>query len=800
MMWALVAAAFAVQFVGAQWPMLTLMRGLAGTCVWMLLFSHKEYFGYRRSNAAWIGAGFVGCCQWGPEIECIICSLVFGLFTFFWQLDDQLCLPDDIFLREQLSADTTQQSVELKGTGTRDTTPIRRLRSHADKLQKTHACCPDCDTIVKILDRGERLFRDNPLCATRVLRKNGTFGKYISRSYGEVLQDVRKLEQNLNGKLTGGKLGLFSKNCEEVAISMFGGLRLGLAIVPLYDSLGPEAIRHIVNHAELDTICTSEQNLEIVLRLLSPPSTNADDMDAICYDLRTIYVFKDHTVVQSSVNRGPRRFRGVDIIPFEQLLKEKSDDNEKYREKLVHPSDTSFILYTSGTTGVPKGVVLTHETLIASAAGLVTTVIVNETDVHLSYLPLAHAFEIAVIIAGVIRGGSVGWYHGNVKELTDDAVALRPTMFIGVPRVFQRVQQVVQQKFALKPTLIRKLCYHAVHTQIQSVRETGKRNWLYDLLVFSQVKRALGGRVRIMCTGSAPLAPSIQEFIKVCFDVPVVEGYGATETSGVSHAMLGGIGGNFDTTVGHVGPPLACSEYRLRSVPEMGYTIQDLGGPRGEIEVRGVNIFKGYYKDEEKTVQALTKDGWLKTGDVGRINKNGTLSIIDRIKNVFKTSLGEFIASERIETILLQCPVVGQIYVYGSAYESKLVAIVVPDPLELIPRLRKGAIPTIREADIPVLSTDLDSWLGPFEALCCSDHYGSLIREYILCEMDKVSKVAELKGFEYVKAIHVEAKLNKLMQVFSVENGLLTPTFKLKRHKIRKDFEKQLEALYAQLE
>lgn len=754
--------------------------------------------------------------------EGVAISLVLAVITWFVCLGDELVLPGDNFLKDQLENDEVQQSVEVDSDeASNTTTRPRRQIGFEEELVRNHKDCGDkCRTVRAAIDRANILFATNKLCATRIVHDDGSYGPYMSRTYGEFLADVAVCERKLGGRRKLARIGLFAKNCEEYALAMFAALHSGIVVVPLYATLGSQAIRHIVKHAELTTVCVSEENLEMVLRLKATASAEPDNESSRCESLERVYVFKDRTIPELSpdhVHRGPRNFMGIEILPFEVLLREGGDSDEEdkqseaqvsggekkvpradsFVQEHVDEDDMAFILYTSGTTGDPKGVMLTHGGMIACAAALCTTVVVNEDDVHLSYLPLAHAFEIAVVLAGIMRGGSVGFYHGNVKELIDDAVALRPTLFIGVPRVFQRVQQVILQKFQLKPALIRRICYHALRQQIMNTRE-GNRNWIWDMLVFNQVKAALGGRVRLMCSGSAPLAPSVMEFVRVCFNVPLVEGYGLTETHGVCSAMYGGVGGKFDLNVGHVGPPLPCSEIKLESVPELGYTIDDEAGPRGEVLVRGPNIFKGYYKNEELTKEVKI-DGWFHTGDIGRVNPNGTLTIIDRKKNMFKLSQGEYVAAEKLEILLQSVPVVGQIFVYGNSYESVLVAIVVPDPQELLPRLKRGAVPEIPVSALPVLSPKLDLWLEPYHKLCTDPTYGPLINQYILQEITTVCQIQELAKFEYPRAIYVESKLNHLLQGFSEANDMLTPTFKTKRANIYKAYKDIIDGMYHDL-
>lgn len=253
-------------------------------------------------------------------------------------------------------------------------------------------------------------------------------------------------------------------------------------------------------------------------------------------------------------------------------------------------------------------------------------------------------------------------------------------------------------------------------------------------------------------------------------------GYGQTEGSAAATISLP----DDVSTVGHVGGPTGVVEIALYDVPEMGYLHTDTshrGIPcqgRGEICLRGPNVFKGYYKDEEKTRETVDDEGWLHSGDVGLWRLNGALQIIDRKKNIFKLSQGEYVAPEKIENILMRSAFIAQCFVYGDSLQSSLVAIVVPD---------EDVVRGWAETNAPTLSK------GTFDALCKSD----LLKSVVLSDIKELSTKSMLHSFEVVKAIHLEST------PFSVENDLMTPTFKLKRQKIRDMHEKDIANMYAEI-
>jgi long-chain acyl-CoA synthetase len=220
---------------------------------------------------------------------------------------------------------------------------------------------------------------------------------------------------------------------------------------------------------------------------------------------------------------------------------------------------------------------------------------------------------------------------------------------------------------------------------------------------------------------------------------------------------------------GGVGPTMTCCEMKLVDIPDMNYFSTDKPHPRGEICARGPNIFVGYYKAEDKTRECLEPNGWFHTGDVGRLQPDGTVAIIDRKKNIFKLAQGEYVAAEKIENVYGRSPFVAQCFVYGDSLKSCLVAIVVPDP-EVV---AKWAADAKQPNDLP--------------ALC----RGAALQKAVFDSMASIGKEAGLKGFELAKAIKLEA------EPFSVDNGLLTPTFKLKRPQLKERFEPDIRALYA---
>lgn len=317
--------------------------------------------------------------------------------------------------------------------------------------------------------------------------------------------------------------------------------------------------------------------------------------------------------------------------------------------------------------------------------------------------------------------------------------------------------------------IVRPLIAYAFKQQTLACRQ-GKRIELWDKLVFKKIQEAIGGRVRLMCVGSAALSSNIKEFMHVCINAPMIEGYGLTECHAIALVTKNG----HEYPYGHTGAPVCDCEIKLRSIPELDYTIDDKPCPRGEVMIKGCNVFKGYYKDEEATKKQIDENGWLHSGDIGRWNKNGTITIIDRIGNIVKLSQGEYVCVETVESIYKCNEIISQIYIHGSAKNRFLVAIICPNKKHLIAFAKENKFNTF-----------------DYDELCENKELISLL----LKELDKFGRSKGLLGYEIIKNIYLESYEDG----FTVDNGLITPTFKLKRKEIKSKYEDVIQKLYDDL-
>lgn len=396
----------------------------------------------------------------------------------------------------------------------------------------------------------------------------------------------------------------------------------------------------------------------------------------------------------------------------------------------------------------------------------------SDADGVFSYLPLAHGYETAVELALMVVGARISYYSGSLRNLVDDLHFAKPTLFIAVPRVLQRVQQIVLNSFQEQSWLKRAIIQLALWRQTLAWRR-GRRLRLYDWLVFDKVKQALGGSLRCLASGAAPLSGELSEFLQVCFGVPILEGYGLTETGAACSLTI-----NNNVRVYYsVGAPLLGHEIRLQSLPDMGYTTDDTPCPRGEVLVRGPSMFSGYYRNEELTREAVDEEGWFHTGDIGQFNKDGSLSIIDRKKSMLKLSQGEYVATEAVEAVYSECNWVSQIFIYGNSYENTLVAIAAPNGDTVLPFAASLGV-DVKENGLVKASAD------------------PRVVEEVRKELNAYGKRMGLKGFEMIRSLYLDGDTDAMGQIFTVKNGLMTPTFKLKRKDCYEKYKDTIKTLY----
>jgi len=640
--------------------------------------------------------------------------------------------------------------------------PIHRSALYPDKLLTLVEGQPEVVTMYHNFQQGVKTAGDGPCLGFRPI-VNDVAGPYQWYSYSEVSEKAAAFGAGLlKEKLlptvdTFRPLALFCKNRPEWVIAEQGLYMYSGSTVPMYDTLGVETAIHVLNQTQPAAVLTTEAE---TLQLLQW-------MKEKCRSVKAVI---QCTPITDAVRQKCAEAKLV-IYDFEQIL----DIGRKNPTKLEIPSPDSIatFCYTSGTTGLGKGAMLSHRGFVATVAGAKAHGIkVCKGDTFLSYLPLAHVYERYVMGVMLNQGAAIGFYQGNVLKITEDLAALRPHIFISVPRLLNRVYDKVMAGAAESP--IKKMLFNAGLEAKAAGRANGTvSHFFWDNLVFNKVARRLGlDRCRIMISGSAPLAPHVMDFFRSVVSIVVLEGYGLTETTACTT-----IGSLDDLTSGHIGPPTPAVEMKLVAVEDMNYLPTDtMHGDmpcagRGELYIRGACVMMGYYKMPKETSEALGQDGWLATGDIGVWLPNGNMKIVDRKKNMFKLSQGEYVVPDKIETVYTQDNFIAQAFVYGDSFQSEVVAVFVPD--------KEYAKKWIKETGSKVT----------LDGITKDDQFIKAVKTSI----DATGKAGNLKGFEKVKQFVL------IPEPFTVENNLLTPTFKLKRNEAKAMFLTEIQNMYSKI-
>ncbi|GMR60431.1 hypothetical protein PMAYCL1PPCAC_30626, partial [Pristionchus mayeri] len=613
----------------------------------------------------------------------------------------------------------------------------------------------ECQSLYDVFARSARVN-----AAKDCLGERTNDGPYEFQDYATVHRKARAFGSALVGKLrvkpaNSSNIGIYSKNCSGWFISALGAISQSIATVPLYDTLGADTAEFIVNQCEIEVIVVD--NAEKTRKLI--------DISRRMPTLKHIVVILETEATDELVDSG--RKAGIAVHRFSEVIAE--GHLHPLPETKPKGEDVYIISYTSGTTGMPKGVMLTHRNVMASC--LIAFEYTCETfapgyfgkdEVLLSFLPLSHMMEQGCHWLIMHFGGSIGYFRGDILKLGEDMQTLQPTFFPVVPRLLNRMYDGVMAKVNGANFIVGALFNLARWAKLIDL-ENGyiQHDSLWDKIVFRKIRAAVGGRVKLIMTGSAPIADEVMQTMRVSFGCFLAEIYGLTECSAVATVTWAA-----DARSGHCGGPCACTSIKLVDVPEMNYFAAE---GKGEVLLKGPAVTKGYYKEPTKTAELFDEDGYMHTGDIGWMRPDGTLRLIDRKKHIFKLAQGEYVAPEKIEAMYTRVESVLQVFVDGDSLERWLIAVVVPDP-EVIGRWDERKNGTKRSVE------DI-----------CADPKAV---EFVLDQLSACGKANKLNSIEQVKKVILEA------EPFTIENGLLTPTLKSKRPALRMKYKKAMSKIY----
>ncbi|XP_056296526.1 long-chain-fatty-acid--CoA ligase 3a [Pseudoliparis swirei] len=667
---------------------------------------------------------------------------------------------------------------------------------------------PGVDTLDKVFEYAATRFPHRDCLGTRELvseedehQGNGkvfkkvVLGEYRWLSYQEVLAAASRLGSGLAalGQRPKHNVAIFCETRAEWIVAAQACFMHNFPLVTLYSTLGGPAIAHGLNETQVTHIFTSRELLETRLK-------------AILYEVPRL---QHIIVVDDTPTSWPGYPRGISVHNMAAVQKLGArPENASRGRKPPLPSDIAVIMYTSGSTGVPKGVVISHSNIIAGITGMAERIPnLSEEDTYIGYLPLAHVLELSAELVSVAHGCRIG--YSSPQTLADqstkikkgskgDTSALRPTLMAAVPEIMDRIYKNVMTKVEEMNCVQRTLFTLAYNYKLEQLAK-GNSTPLCDRLVFGKVRSLLGGRMRVLLSGGAPLSAATQRFMNVCLCCPVGQGYGLTETCGA-----GTISEMWDYSTGRVGGPLVCCEIKLKDWLEGGYRKTDKPHPRGEILIGGPNVTMGYYNNQERNQERnqeknqeknqernqersqernqeknqernqedffTDEDGqrWFCTGDVGEFHGDGCLKIIDRKKDLVKLQAGEYVSLGKVESMLKNCPLVDNICAYANSDEAYVIGFVVPNQKQLLALAEQYGI------------------RGPCEELCGS----AAMEELVLKVLTETATAAQLERFETPRKICLSP------DPWTPETGLVTDAFKLKRKELKTRYQDDIERMY----
>jgi long-chain acyl-CoA synthetase len=568
-------------------------------------------------------------------------------------------------------------------------------------------------------------------------------GAWKDISTDEFAKSVRSLLRGLEslGVRRGDRVAILSENRPEWTVFDHASLNLGAVVVPIYPTLLTDQVRFILENSQSGVLFVSKEA----------------QMAKVLPVLGSLPALRHLVVLEPPARSLPPQATSWSALLRDGEALDRSDPGRfEAARAAVGPGDLASILYTSGTTGTPKGVMLTHANFASNVNATLAVIPFTSQDVALSLLPLTHVFERMVEFVYLTAGATIA-YAESIEAVPQNIPEIRPTVVACVPRLFEKMHARIMATVRASSPVRRQIFGLALKVGRARARALLDSRTaplpirllhpVTDRLVFAKVREKMGGRLRFFVSGSAPLAVEIAEFFHAA-GIRVLEGYGLTETSPVVAVNT------LDRArLGTVGPIVPGVEVKI--------------APDGEILVRGPNVMKGYFRNEEATAEAI-RDGWFATGDIGLLDDGGFLRITDRKKEILKTSGGKMVAPQPLENLLKTDPFISQAVLIGDRRRF-ISALIVPNPELLASYALRKQIPLTRVEDLIRHPQVIDLFRRRIEA-----------------------KMAGLPSYETVK------KFSLLSKDLTQDAGELTPTLKVKRRVIELEFADLIESMYAE--
>ncbi|KAK4154762.1 hypothetical protein C8A00DRAFT_32430 [Chaetomidium leptoderma] len=640
---------------------------------------------------------------------------------------------------------------------------------------------PDVNTTFDLLKRSAERYGNEPAVGSRKLihthkekkkvpkvvdgqttevEKEWTYyelSDYSYMTYQEYFAQVLQIGAGLRklGLSPKDRLHIFATTSPQWLAMAHACSSQSMTIVTAYDTLGESGVEHSLVQSKANAMFVDPH----LFKTIKNPLKKADSVKTLIYNEQSHLSISDSDLEQFKSSHP-----GLTVLSFEEL---RALGEENPTEPVPPgPEETYCIMYTSGSTGPPKGVPVSHAGFVAAVAGLYTVMeeAVTHREYVLAYLPLAHIFELVLENLVVFVGATLG--YGNPRTLADtsmrnchgDMRTFAPTVMVGVPQIWETVRKGIESKVNSSGLVTRTLFYAALHLKTFLVQHglPGPAA-LLDQAVFNKVRATTGGRLRFIVNGASGIATPTLHFMSMVV-APMLNGYGLTETCG-----NGALGCPLQWTPdAAIGPIPAAVEIKLVSLPELHYSAAATP-PQGEILIRGAPVLKEYFDNPDETAKALTADGWFRTGDIGEFDADGHLSVIDRVKNLVKLQGGEYIALEKLEAIYRGVGYVQNMMVHGDSGCARPIALVVANEKALAKKAGELGVDQGRM------------------------HADPKVRGAVLKALQDVARKEGLSGMETVAGVVV------VEEEWTPANGLVTATQKLNRKAIREKYAKEIK-------
>jgi len=589
--------------------------------------------------------------------------------------------------------------------------------------------------------------------------KKFVLGTYNWRTFDDVAIEANIIGQafkNLGVKAK-DRIAILAETRAEWMITAYACFKNNITIVTIYTNLGADGIVHAVNETQIPLLVCSEETLPKVATILGK-----------CDSIKTIVAFESQVDGRLHSTLAIKNARpDVELYGYMDLMQKKFNASAPLTPP--KPKDCAIIMYTSGSTGNPKGVLISHENMVSSMSSLLNIASFRSRDRYIGYLPLAHVLELLAETSCLMYGIKIG--YSSAQTLTNkstkvkagskgDANYFKPTLMCAVPLILERIYKSIVDTMRRQGWAVEELFHYFVQYKMKW-QDRGFDTPLLNKTLFRKIRYFLGGKVRLMLSGGAPLSPDTHSLTRTCLCVPLMQGYGLTETTACATVMS-----PQDRTTGRAGAPLMNVRIKIVNWEEGNYLVTDKPHPRGEIHVGGRNVAMGYYLNEEKTREEFyEEDGfrWFKTGDIGQVEADGVIRIVDRKKDLVKLQHGEYISYGKVEAILKTSPMVENICLYADPNYTFAVAVVIPSVSEVS---KLSSLPINEAIEQPEVQNAIVKHL---------EKYGVSM------------------GLEKVEC---PQKVFLTLDEWTPDTGLVTAAFKIRRRFIILRYENEVNALY----